>query len=1044
MIKPKEIVKLPPNNSLKNKIPNDIIHLISSNLYNQQDLLNFSLINKDTYNNVISDNKLWAYFLKFIKYWPNSYFKKLNSGKLNSNNGQSRSHSQSISHTHSHSRSKSKGSISIPKDDRTINNIITENTVLIDDLEATPINCYANPKLDFNLARDEFIKIYTILSPIIHDVVIKNYSNVQNLKVFQQFNNPLDQSKLFINIIKFINLYKYDELNYSTYLIRLNTILDIFVNSALHEIGNCLKYKKYENCFNLICSLDQLSSIKNFNTEITTDSLESLLEFFINRYIDDFIALTNNSLLNDIFVKAKAKTITTTDGNTDVKYELGAVKGYKFDFDKIDEIFEKNITQKLNDEFKEISEIFAKRDIEKDDVDEVPIVLKIIETFLSSYLIGGLVDNIIRKSKFIDQSDTVNGLESVENLTINTYGVSTNKIESSKDDETPNGSNVWGEGKDNEEDKDEETEDNSKDQELNNEDEEEEEVDYNGKINLMNENSLYFQCVPYLYFKLNDTFNNLVYPTTIIKMTNTNNSNSETTQKSNGKVEMQYSKVSSEFINFYYEQYLYEYSELLPRQLHYSLLHLIDKWELHKAEIEKLRETEIFKLVDEKNGNSKKKLFGLDVFNNFSNIFKFQKSTGSDTGEESTATTTTTATKSKRQIEEQQQEANSENEKISKIAAKLKLLTVNVKNMKSLVSMDLTIVILQHVKNSYDLLLSFSKISTKELQDKMNKSCELIFNDMLVILIEKHIKPGFEEALVRLKNFNPNEMSKIEQNGVSSSSTSTIESLNNFIELVNIGDLILTMIEVFYQDQLISRKIIKNYKIQNKKDFLSSNQCDKLILKLEQSLDSYVADGLEVSITIIITEITYIILDTNIDETTYNFKTFDELNNLKIEIDKPSNYCIKIVDILDNNFKLLSNSIEKPILDVFKEEIGERFVNFLIKVITKKLVISTIGALLFINDINYLYSFFLKSKIKPTVQYFVSLKTISQLYLVDCSNKKGAKELGKLVIDIGRDNGIFTPQEVYQFVSRRSDWLSIKKNVDKIMYGFGADDCIIM
>ncbi|GME74760.1 unnamed protein product [[Candida] boidinii] len=317
---------------------------------------------------------------------------------------------------------------------------------------------------------------------------------------------------------------------------------------------------------------------------------------------------------------AKAKTITTTDGNTDVKYELGAVKGYKFDFDKIDEIFEKNITQKLNDEFKEISEIFAKRDIEKDDVDEVPIVLKIIETFLSSYLIGGLVDNIIRKSKFIDQSDTVNGLESVENLTNNTNGVSTNKIESSKDDETPNGSNVWGEGKDNEEDKDEETEDNSKDQELNNEDEEEEEVDYNGKINLMNENSLYFQCVPYLYFKLNDTFNNLVYPTTIIKMTNTNNSNSETTQKSNGKVEMQYSKVSSEFINFYYEQYLYEYSELLPRQLHYSLLHLIDKWELHKAEIEKLRETEIFKLVDEKNGNSKKKLFGLDVFNNFNKL----------------------------------------------------------------------------------------------------------------------------------------------------------------------------------------------------------------------------------------------------------------------------------------------------------------------------------------------------------------------------------------------------------------------------------------
>ncbi|OUM51094.1 hypothetical protein BVG19_g175 [[Candida] boidinii] len=1035
MIKPKEIVKLPPNIPLKNKIPNDIIHLISLNLYNQQDLLNFSLINKDTFNNFISDNKLWAHFLKVIKYWPNSYFnkKKSNSAKLNSSIGQShsRSHSQSISQ--SHSRSRSKGSISIPKDDRTINNI------LIDDLEVTPINCYANPKLDFNLARDEFIKIYSILSPIIHDVVIKNYSNVQNLKVFQQFNDPLDQSKLFINIIKFINLYKYD-LNYSTYLIRLNTILDIFVNSALHEIENCLKSKNYESCFNLICALDQLSSIKNYNTEITTGSLESLLEFFINRYIDDFTALTNNSLLDDIFVKAKPKAVKI-NGNNDLKYELGAVKGYKFDFDKIDEIFEKNITHKLNEEFHEISAIFAKRDIEKDDVDEVPIVLKIIETFLSSYLIGGLVDSIIRKSKFIDQSEMVNGLESVENLTDKNVtnddanGVSTSEPEVEKNNTNPNGSNVWGEGEDKEEEVDSESKNEKPDKEdKEEEDDNDEEVDYNGRINLMNENSLYFQCVPYLYFKLNNTFNNLVYPTTIIKMNN--NNTSDAAQKNNGKIEMQYSKVSSEFINFYYEQYLYEFSELLPRQLHYSLLQLIDKWELHKAEVEKLRETEIFKLVDENNGDSKKKLFGLDVFNNFSNIFKFQKLTGSDTAEDSKP--------SKKQIEEQQQEANSENEKISKIAAKLKLLTVNVKNMKSLVSMDLTIVLLQHVKNSYDLLLSFSKISTKELQEKMNKSCELIFNDMLVVLIEKHIKPGFEEALVRLKNFNPNEISKIEQNGVLSPSKSTIESLNNFIELVNIGDLILTMIEVFYQDQLISRKIIKNYKIQNKKDFLSSNQCDKLILKLEQSLDSYVADGLEVSITIIITEITYIILDSNIDETTYNFKTLDELARLKIEIDKPSQYCIKIVDIFDMNFKLLSNSIEKPILDVFKEEIGERFVNFLIKVITKKLVISTIGALLFINDINYLYSFFLKSRIKPTVQYFVSLKTISQLYLVDCSTKKGAKELGKLVIDIGRDNGIFTPQEVYQFVSRRSDWLSIKKNVDKIMYGFGADDCIIM
>jgi recyclin-1 len=49
-----------------------------------------------------------------------------------------------------------------------------------------------------------------------------------------------------------------------------------------------------------------------------------------------------------------------------------------------------------------------------------------------------------------------------------------------------------------------------------------------------------------------------------------------------------------------------------------------------------------------------------------------------------------------------------------------------------------------------------------------------------------------------------------------------------------------------------------------------------------------------------------------------------------------------------------------------------------------------------------------------------------------------------LVVDIGRENGVFTPEEVYQFVTRRADWDRIKKNVDKVVYGMGADDCVIM
>ncbi|GMF48103.1 unnamed protein product [[Candida] boidinii] len=147
----------------------------------------------------------------------------------------------------------------------------------------------------------------------------------------------------------------------------------------------------------------------------------------------------------------------------------------------------------------------------------------------------------------------VNGLESVENLTDKNVtnddanGVSTSEPEVEKNNTNPNGSNVWGEGEDKEEEVDSESKNEKPDKEdKEEEDDNDEEVDYNGRINLMNENSLYFQCVPYLYFKLNNTFNNLVYPTTIIKMNN--NNTSDAAQKNNGKIEMQYSKTITLFI----------------------------------------------------------------------------------------------------------------------------------------------------------------------------------------------------------------------------------------------------------------------------------------------------------------------------------------------------------------------------------------------------------------------------------------------------------------------------------------------------------------
>lgn len=148
------------------------------------------------------------------------------------------------------------------------------------------------------------------------------------------------------------------------------------------------------------------------------------------------------------------------DSNTQLR---GVVKGYLFDFKSVDELFNK-ISNLLNDQITEIKSIFENSNNSKTvEIDEVPVILKVIETFLGSYLIGGLIDKIILKAKQIDSSDEIKFDSNIKELDDN----SINK------DDNPN-------------------------------------------INIMNEDSLFFQSVPYIHIKLISTLKNLKYPETVI------------------------------------------------------------------------------------------------------------------------------------------------------------------------------------------------------------------------------------------------------------------------------------------------------------------------------------------------------------------------------------------------------------------------------------------------------------------------------------------------------------------------------------------------
>ena len=72
------------------------------------------------------------------------------------------------------------------------------------------------------------------------------------------------------------------------------------------------------------------------------------------------------------------------------------------------------------------------------------------------------------------------------------------------------------------------------------------------------------------------------------------------------------------------------------------------------------------------------------------------------------------------------------------------------------------------------------------------------------------------------------------------------------------------------------------------------------------------------------------------------------------------------------------------------------------------------------------------------MDYFNVLRELTQIYLVSPDH---AKEIGIILADTDRYRGILTPEEVFEFAERRADWLLVKKDVEKAMYGMG---CAIM
>lgn len=357
------------------------------------------------------------------------------------------------------------------------------------------------------------------------------------------------------------------------------------------------------------------------------------------------------------------------------------------------------------------------------------------------------------------------------------------------------------------------------------------------------------------------------------------------------------------------------------------------------------------------------------------------------------------------------------------LAAKAAIMASKLEGIKSLCSIEVALSLVHAAKTSLgraSLLIPLGG----QVGGEAKEQCSTIFVVMLRILGSRHVKHGFDLAVDHLSHYNPRDVSHSEKTGVA--------PLVTFIELVNVGDLISQMLDMFYEQQLATPKIA------DRNDFL--DPCNMAKKKFEQMLDESVAAGLNKGIDVLMDEVEYLQATTQAP-TDYNplptaptEKTASIVGGLDIG---PTATAKRIVELVQGHTSMLVGTTEKSMLDVFNAEVGQRLFTAICKHLKRQRV-SVDGAIKLIADMNLYFEYIRTLRISDLLPYFRALRELSQIYLIDPAH---AKEMATVIADGDRFGGVFRAEEVYEYAQRRADWYQVRKSVERAMYGM---DCCVM
>lgn len=355
------------------------------------------------------------------------------------------------------------------------------------------------------------------------------------------------------------------------------------------------------------------------------------------------------------------------------------------------------------------------------------------------------------------------------------------------------------------------------------------------------------------------------------------------------------------------------------------------------------------------------------------------------------------------------------------LAAKAALMAHKLEGIKSLFSIEIALNLVHTAKTSLERAAVFMKLGG-QVGEEAREHCGTVFVVLLRILGQRHVKSGFDRAITHLSHYNPREVSDHSEKGVA--------PLVTFIELVNVGDLISQMIDVFYEQQLATPKIA------DKNDFLDPAGMAKK--KFEQMLDESVAAGLNKGIDVLMDEVEYL-QGTMQAPTDYNPGGGEDgtsSNAVKVNIG-PTPTAARIVDLVSSHTKMLTGTTDKLMLDVFNGEVGLRLFTAICKHLKRQRV-STDGAVPLIADMNLYFDYVRTLRNPDLLAYFKALRELSQIYLIDAAH---AKEMATVIADGDRFGGVFRAEEVYEYAQRRADWYQVRKSVERAMYGL---ECVLM